>query len=343
MASAQRDERGTVLVTGAAGFIGANLCRELLNATQLDVVGYDNLNDYYDISLKHERLDMVRTAAGESGRFSFVQAGLEDAEALEQVFDERAPRLVVNLAAQAGVRWSIDHPRAYVDANLMGFFNILEACRNHPVEHLVYASSSSVYGMNSKTPFCEDDMTDAPVSLYAATKKSNELLAHSYTQLYGFPATGLRFFTVYGPAGRPDMAYFKFARKMAAGEPIELYNHGDMLRDFTYVDDVVHGIMLVIEQVLRQRPEQLHRVYNLGHGDPVELREFVQTLEDRLRAHGVVDGPTKVELLPMQPGDVLQTYADTSKFQRDFGFAPATDLRDGLEAFAAWFAGYLAR
>lgn len=334
---------GTVLVTGAAGFVGASLCRELLRTTQLAVVGYDDLNDYYDVALKRERLAMVREAAGEGGRFTFVQAGLEDAEALNRVFAEHNPQLVVNLAAQAGVRWSIDHPRAYVDANLVGFFNVLEACRNNDVRHLIYASSSSVYGKSAKTPFGEDDMTDEPVSLYAATKKADELLAHSYTQLFGFPATGLRLFTVYGPAGRPDMAYFKFALKMAAGEPIQLYNHGDMLRDFTYIDDVVHGIILVIEQALTRRPSKLHRVYNLGHGNPVELREFVQTLENRLRAHGVIDRPADIELLPLQPGDVLQTYADTSKFQRDFGFAPSTGLFDGLDAFAAWFAEYTAR
>jgi UDP-glucuronate 4-epimerase len=337
----------TVLVTGAAGFIGAFACRRLLAETGARVVGFDNMNDYYDVSLKEERLRMLEDASSESsGGFVFVRGDLADVPAVDELFYAHHPDIVVNLAAQAGVRYSLDNPRAYIDSNVSGFLNILEACRasmtgEHPVEHLVYASSSSVYGDTCEPPYSEEQRTDEPVSLYAATKKADELMAHAYAHLYGVPATGLRFFTVYGPMGRPDMAYFKFAEKMRAGNPIQVYNNGDMLRDFTYIDDVVTGVAAVLGHV--PAPDERgvrHKVYNIGNSAPVRLLDFIDTLERVLLEEGAILGPVARELLPMQPGDVYQTCADTSALQRDFGFAPGTPLEDGLRAFARWYGGY---
>lgn len=336
-----------VLVTGAAGFIGAFLCKRLLGQTGCQVVGYDNLSEYYDLRLKRARLEMLREADAGRGRFSFVHADLCNQGALEGVFSRHKPSIVVNLAAQAGVRWSIDHPRDYADSNLVGFLNVLECCRHHGVRHLVYASSSSVYGDSTEVPFSEDARCDAPVSLYAATKRSNELLAHSYAQLYGIPSTGLRFFTVYGPMGRPDMAYFKFADRMVAGLPIQLYNDGDMMRDFTYVEDIVDGLVRVLagdpprkeaEGPLAGTP---HRILNIGHGSPQGLGEFVRTLEDALRSRGIVTGEVSYESLPMQPGDVHVTFADTRRLEALYGYRPQTTLAEGLSAFADWYAGWV--
>lgn len=331
------EARKTVLVTGCAGFVGSFLCARLLCEENLRVVGLDNMYSYYDIELKRERLAMVQEAA--SGSFELVRADVDDADAVEEVFATYQPDVVVHLAAQAGVRYSLEAPRVYVKANVSGFLNVLEACRNHPVKHLVYASSSSVYGLNEKTPFSEQDKTDRPASLYAATKKAGELMAHAYANTFGVPSTGLRFFTVYGPMGRPDMAYYKFALLMKAGKPIQIYNGGNMLRDFTYVGDVVEGIRLVVARALEEPAgeEPVCRLYNLGHGSPVRLMDFVSTLEERLLAHGVISEPPVHELLPMQPGDVTQTYADTSAFQRDFGFVPQTSYEEGLDRFAEWF------
>ena len=342
----------TVLVTGAAGFIGAFLCRRLLEGGDASIVGIDNLNDYYDEGIKHDRLRMLAKAAGGSpddaapdgftvGRFSFVRGDLADYPLVDELFEKNGPDVVVNLAAQAGVRYSIDNPRAYVESNLIGFFNVLEACRRHPVEHLVYASSSSVYGANSKVPYSTDDKTDSPVSLYAATKKSNELMAHAYSKLYNIPATGLRFFTVYGPMGRPDMAYFKFTDRIVRGEPIQIYNMGNMRRDFTYVDDIVTGIEAVMGQPPAESETGVHHtVYNIGNSAPEDLMGFIGTLERVLVDEGVVERPTTHELLPMQPGDVYQTYADTAPLEQEFGFRPSTPLEQGLRAFARWYKEY---
>lgn len=351
----------TVLVTGAAGFIGAFLCKRLLETTDYKIVGYDNCNDYYDPGIKANRLRMIANAAGNEAaanglegfscnRFDFVRADLADEKAVNSVFEKYAPNIVVNLAAQAGVRYSIENPRAYVDSNLIGFFNILEACRHHPVEHLVYASSSSVYGGNKKIPFSEDDRVDSPVSLYAATKKSDELMANAYSKLYSIPATGLRFFTVYGPMGRPDMAYFGFTNKLLAGETIKIFNMGNCKRDFTYVDDIVEGI----QRVMAQPPKLLtgedglplaaHRVYNIGNSNPENLLDFVDTLQRVLVEEGVLpadfDFEAHRELVPMQPGDVPVTYADTSALERDTGFKPHTPLDEGLRSFARWYKSY---
>lgn len=341
-----------ILITGAAGFIGAFLGKRLLERGDVRVVGVDNLNDYYDVGIKEDRLRMLAEAAGGSaddvdltgfscGSFSFVKMDIADADAVERVFAEFTPDVVVNLAAQAGVRYSIDNPAAYVESNLIGFFNLLEACRHHPVEHLVYASSSSVYGANAKVPYSTEDMTDSPVSLYAATKKADELMAHAYSKLYGIPATGLRFFTVYGPMGRPDMAYFKFTNKIVHGEPIQIYNMGDMRRDFTYVDDIVIGVEAVMDRPPAETETGArHAVYNIGNNAPENLMGFVETLERVLAEEGVIEGPTAHELLPMQPGDVYQTYADTAPLERDFGFKPNTSLEDGLRKFARWYKRY---
>lgn len=338
-------------VTGAAGFIGANLCARLL-ADGWKVVGLDNINDYYDVGIKEDRLRTLAKAAGSTpekaslggfcaGAFEFVRGDLCDDALLERLFSAHDFDVVVNLAAQAGVRYSIENPRAYVDSNLVGFFNILEACRNHPVEHLVYASSSSVYGGNEKVPYAESDPVDHPVSLYAATKKANELMAHSYAKLYGIACTGLRFFTVYGPAGRPDMAYFKFTNKIVRGEPIQIYNMGDMRRDFTYVDDIVEGVVRVMNHIPSDcGTGARYKVYNIGGSQPVGLLDFVETLERVLVEEGVVDVPTKHELLPMQPGDVYQTYADATELERDLGFVPKVPLEEGLRVFATWYKGY---
>lgn len=330
-------------VTGAAGFIGSFLCKRLLETTDARIVGIDNMNDYYDVGIKEDRLRMLREADGDAGRFEFVRADIADGAAVERAFAENDPSIVVNLAAQAGVRYSIDNPRAYVDSNLVGFFNVLEACRHHPVEHLVYASSSSVYGGNEKVPYSESDQVDHPVSLYAATKKSNELMAHAYSKLYGIPATGLRFFTVYGPMGRPDMAYFKFTDKIVRGEPIQIYNMGDMRRDFTYIDDIVDGIVAVMGRAPEPSGTGARfKVYNIGNNQPESLTGFVDALERILAEEGVAHGPAARELLPMQPGDVYQTYADVSELERDFDFKPSTPLEDGLREFARWYKGYYA-
>lgn len=338
-----------VIVTGAAGFIGAFLCKRLIEDGDWDVVGLDNVNAYYDPGIKEDRLAMLRDADVE-GRFEFVRGDLCDAALVERLFAENGFDLVVNLAAQAGVRYSLENPKAYVDSNLVGFFNVLEACRHHPVRHLVYASSSSVYGGNEKVPFSEGDCVDAPVSLYAATKKANELMAHAYSKLYSIPATGLRFFTVYGPMGRPDMAYFKFADTLRANGPIKIYNMGDCRRDFTYVDDIVEGIVRVMgnaPQVCEGAdglPLPAHRIYNIGNSHPVQLLEFVDVLQRALVDEGVLpsdyDFEAHRELVPMQPGDVPVTYADTSALERDMGYKPSTSLEDGLRAFAKWYRAY---
>lgn len=341
--------KGTVLVTGAAGFIGSFLCRRLLLDTDCAVVGYDNCNDYYDIGIKRDRLAML-SDADDSGRFAFIKGDLADEDAVKKVFASYQPNIVVNLAAQAGVRYSIDNPRAYIDSNLIGFFNILEGCRRFPVEHLVYASSSSVYGGNEKVPFSEEDRVDSPVSLYAATKKSNELMAAAYSKLYDIPATGLRFFTVYGPMGRPDMAYYGFADKLRNGQSIQLYNHGDCYRDFTYIDDVVEGVMRVIDNAPAGGigsdglPLAAHRVYNIGNSRPESLLGFVDTLQRVLVEEGILpkdfDFEAHTELLPMQPGDVAITYADTSALEEAVGFKPDTPLEEGLREFAKWYGRY---
>lgn len=333
-----------ILVTGSIGFIGAFLCKRLLEETDAKIVGLDNVNAYYDPGIKEDRLRMIREADAD-GRFEFVKGDLCDAALIERLFAENDFDVVVNLAAQAGVRYSIDSPRDYVESNLVGFFNILEACRHHPVKHLVFASSSSVYGGNEKVPFSEADQVDHPVSLYAATKKSNELLAHAYSKLYGIPATGLRFFTVYGPMGRPDMAYFKFANTLRADGTIKIYNMGDCRRDFTYVDDIVEGVV----RVMGKAPEDCgtgarYKVYNIGNSQPVQLLEFVSTLQRVLVEEGVLpegyDFGAHRELVPMQPGDVAVTYADTSELERDFGYRPSTRLEDGLREFARWYKRY---
>lgn len=333
-----------VLLTGSAGFIGAFLCKRLLKDGGWDVVGLDSVNSYYDPGIKEDRLRMLREADA-NDRFVFVRGDLTDAALVERLFSENEFDVVVNLAAQAGVRYSIDNPKAYVDSNLIGFFNILEACRHHPVKHLVFASSSSVYGGNEKVPFSEAEQVDHPVSLYAATKKANELMAHAYSKLYGIPCTGLRFFTVYGPMGRPDMAYFKFADILRADGTIQIYNMGDCRRDFTYVDDIVEGVVRVMGRV----PEDCgtgarYKVYNIGNSEPVQLLEFVDTLQHVLVEEGVLpegyDFEAHRELVPMQPGDVVETYADCSELERDFGYHPATRLEDGLRAFAKWYREY---
>ncbi|MBQ9100510.1 MAG: GDP-mannose 4,6-dehydratase [Paludibacteraceae bacterium] len=338
----------TVLVTGAAGFIGSNLVLKLLKEFEgVRVIGLDNMNNYYDPKLKVERLANL----SEFSNFSFIKGSLEDKELIDSLFAKYQPAVVVNLAAQAGVRYSITNPSAYVESNIIGFFNILEACRNNPcVEHLVYASSSSVYGSNKKIPYCTDDKVDNPVSLYAATKKSNELMAHTYSKLYNIPTTGLRFFTVYGPAGRPDMAYFSFTNKLCKGETIEIFNYGNCKRDFTYIDDIVEGITRVMQHAPEKGvgedslPIPPYKLYNIGNNQPENLLDFVQILQEELVAAGVLpkdyDFEAHKKLVPMQPGDVPITYADTTPLERDFGFKPSTPLRKGLKAFAEWYAEY---
>lgn len=338
----------TILVTGAAGFIGSNLVLKLLKEFEgVRVIGLDNMNNYYDPKLKEERLANL----SEFSNFSFVKGSLEDKELIDLLFAKYQPAVVVNLAAQAGVRYSITNPSAYVESNIIGFFNILEACRNNPcVEHLVYASSSSVYGSNKKIPYCTDDKVDNPVSLYAATKKSNELMAHTYSKLYNIPTTGLRFFTVYGPAGRPDMAYFSFTNKLCKGETIEIFNYGNCKRDFTYIDDIVEGITRVMQHAPEKGvgedslPIPPYKLYNIGNNQPENLLDFVQILQEELVAAGVLpkdyDFEAHKKLVPMQPGDVPITYADTTPLERDFGFKPSTPLRKGLKAFAEWYAEY---
>lgn len=328
----------TVLVTGAAGFIGAFLTKRLLEQFPgINIIGIDNLNDYYDPALKQERLNML----ADNNRFTFVKGDISDRPALDQLFVRYHPHVVVNLAAQAGVRYSITNPEAYISSNLVGFFNILECCRHNKVEHLVYASSSSVYGSNKKVPYSTEDKVDNPVSLYAATKKSNELMAHAYSKLYGIPSTGLRFFTVYGPMGRPDMAYFSFTNKLVKGETIQIFNYGDMRRDFTYIDDIVTGVVNVMQNIPKETDDKVrYKVYNIGNHKPESLSDFVDTLEQCLIDEGVIAQPGKRELLPMQPGDVYQTFADTVDLEADFGFRPSTPLKDGLSCFAAWYRKY---
>ena len=338
----------TVLVTGAAGFIGANLVIELLRSVEgIHVVGVDNLNDYYDPSIKDYRLSEIERNVADGTKWTFIKGNIADRALIDELFAEYSFSVVVNLAAQAGVRYSITNPDVYIESNIIGFYNILEACRRYPVEHLVYASSSSVYGSNKKIPYSTDDKVDNPVSLYAATKKSNELMAHSYSKLYNIPSTGLRFFTVYGPAGRPDMAYFGFTNKLIRGETIEIFNFGNCKRDFTYVDDIVTGV----KHVMRNAPEKEigedglpvppYRVYNIGNNSPENLLDFVTILEEELLRAGVLpedyDFEAHKRLVPMQPGDVPITYADTSALERDFAFKPHTSLRDGLRKFAEWY------
>ena len=337
----------TILVTGAAGFIGSNLVKAIYK--QFDapkVVGVDNMNDYYDVRLKEERLSELQNYPD----FTFIKGNIADKALIDSVFSEYKPQIVVNLAAQAGVRYSITNPDAYIESNLIGFYNILEACRHNPVEHLVYASSSSVYGSNKKIPYSTDDKVDNPVSLYAATKKSNELMAHAYSKLYNIPSTGLRFFTVYGPAGRPDMAYFGFTDKLVKDDKIQIFNYGNCRRDFTYVDDIVEGVVRVMKKAPQKQvgedglPVPPYAVYNIGNNQPENLLDFVTILQEELVAAGVLpsdyDFEAHKELVPMQPGDVPVTYADTSALERDFGFKPSTSLREGLRAFAQWYSNY---
>lgn len=337
----------TVLVTGAAGFIGSNLAKRLLeDVPGIRVIGFDNVNDYYDVRLKEHRLEQL----SHYGNFTFIKGDLSDKEAVCGLFEQYRPKVVVNLAAQAGVRYSITHPDAYIQSNLIGFYNILEACRNYPVAHLVYASSSSVYGSNKKVPYSTDDKVDNPVSLYAATKKSNELLAHAYSKLYDIPSTGLRFFTVYGPAGRPDMAYFGFTNKLLAGDVIKIFNYGNCRRDFTYVDDIVEGVTRVMQGAPEKKtgedglPVPPYAVYNIGNGHPENLLEFVTILQEELVRAGVLpedyDFESHKELVAMQPGDVPVTYADTEALERDYGYKPSTPLREGLRRFAEWYKAF---
>ena len=334
----------TILVTGAAGFIGANLVKRLLtDEPAAKIIGIDSVNDYYDVRLKEYRLNELNR----NDSFTFIKGNIADKELINSIFEKYKPEVVVNLAAQAGVRYSITNPDAYIESNLIGFFNVLEACRNYPVEHLVYASSSSVYGSNKKVPYSTDDKVDNPVSLYAATKKSNELMAHAYSKLYNIPSTGLRFFTVYGPAGRPDMAYFGFTNKLVNGETIKIFNYGNCKRDFTYVDDIVEGVVRVMQGAPEKKngedglPIPPHAVYNIGNNQPENLLDFVQILSEELVQAKVLpedyDFEAHKELVPMQPGDVPITYADTDALERDYGFKPSTPLREGLRRFAEWY------
>lgn len=359
------DMRGkTVLVTGAAGFIGSNLVKRLFHDVKnIRVVGIDSMTDYYDVNIKRERLSEIDSLVSEVSKsvgkldrttegsnWEFVEASIANKAAVEKIFTENKIAVVVNLAAQAGVRYSITNPDAYVESNLIGFYNILEACRNNDVEHLVYASSSSVYGSNKKVPYSTDDKVDNPVSLYAATKKSNELMAHAYSKLYNIPSTGLRFFTVYGPAGRPDMAYFGFTNKLREGKTIQIFNYGNCKRDFTYVDDIVEGVVRVMQHAPEKAtgedglPVPPYKVYNIGNSAPENLLDFVTILQEELIAAKVLpsdyDFESHKELVPMQAGDVPVTFADTTPLEQDFGFRPSTPLRDGLRAFAQWYAKY---
>lgn len=369
-------EHKTVLVTGAAGFIGSNLVKRLLHDIEdIKVIGIDSMTDYYDVNIKRERLSEIARMVEESAstieapkkvaspieadslneaepahQWCFIEGSIADKELIEKIFTENNISVVVNLAAQAGVRYSITNPDAYIESNIIGFYNILEACRHHEVEHLVYASSSSVYGSNKKVPYSTDDKVDNPVSLYAATKKSNELMAHAYSKLYNIPSTGLRFFTVYGPAGRPDMAYFGFTNKLRKGETIQIFNYGHCKRDFTYVDDIVEGVVRIMQHAPEKAtgedglPVPPYKVYNIGNNSPENLLDFVTILQEELIAANVLpqdyDFEAHKELVPMQPGDVPVTYADTTPLEEDFGFRPSTPLRDGLRAFAQWYARY---
>ena len=334
----------TVFITGSSGFIGLNLAKRILT-TEPDtkVIGLDNMNDYYDVRIKEARLAELRKFEN----YTFIKGNLADKALINSIFEQYHPDIVVNLSAQAGVRYSITNPDAYIESNIIGFYNILEACRHYPVEHLVYASSSSVYGSNKKVPYCTDDKVDNPVSLYAATKKADELMAHAYSKLYNIPSTGLRFFTVYGPAGRPDMAYFGFTNKLLKGETIQIFNYGNCKRDFTYIDDIVEGVVRVMKKPPEKKngedglPIPPYAIYNIGNSNPENLLDFVQILSEELVRAGVLpanyDFETHKELVPMQPGDVPVTYADTSALERDFGFKPRTPLREGLRKFAEWY------
>ncbi len=350
--TAEKLRNKKILVTGAAGFIGSNLSMAILKSVEgASVTGIDNLNDYYDPSIKEYRLEQIEKTAEASGSgWTFIRGSIADKKLIEDLFRDGSFDIVVNLAAQAGVRYSIDHPDVYIESNIIGFYNILEACRHYPVEHLVYASSSSVYGGNDKIPFSEEDKVDHPVSLYAATKKSNELFAHTYSKLYDIPSTGLRFFTVYGPAGRPDMAYFSFTDKLRRGEKIRIFNYGNCKRDFTYVEDIVTGIMNVMSRAPEKSkgedglPVPPYRIYNIGNSSPENLMDFVRILGEELIRAGILDADYDLdghmELVPMQPGDVPVTYADTSRLEADFGFRPQTSLREGLRRFAEWYAEF---
>ena len=341
-------EGKTVLVTGAAGFIGSNLVKRLFHDVKdIKVVGIDSITDYYDVNIKYGRLKEIESLNRD---WIFVKANIADKSVINELFEKYNFSVVVNLAAQAGVRYSITNPDAYIESNLIGFYNILEACRHHEVEHLVYASSSSVYGSNKKVPYSTDDKVDNPVSLYAATKKSNELMAHAYSKLYNIPSTGLRFFTVYGPAGRPDMAYFGFTNKLREGKTIQIFNYGNCKRDFTYVDDIVEGVVRVMQHAPEKQagedglPIPPYKVYNIGNNSPENLLDFVTILQEELVRAGVLpkdyDFEAHKELVPMQPGDVPITYADTTPLEQDFGFKPSTSLRTGLRTFAEWYAKY---
>lgn len=341
----------TVLVTGAAGFIGSNLVKRLFNEfPDIKIVGIDSVTDYYDVNIKYGRLAEIEAL---NRNWTFVKASIADKSIVNDLFSEHHFAVVVNLAAQAGVRYSITNPDAYIESNLIGFYNILEACRHYEVEHLVYASSSSVYGSNKKVPYSTDDKVDNPVSLYAATKKSNELMAHAYSKLYNIPSTGLRFFTVYGPAGRPDMAYFGFTNKLVHGDTIKIFNYGNCKRDFTFVDDIVEGVVRVMQHAPEKQngedglPIPPYKVYNIGNSHPENLLEFVDILQQELLRAGVLpsdyDFDAHKELVPMQPGDVPVTYADTTPLEQDFGFKPSTPLREGLRKFAEWYRGYYAK
>ena len=341
-------ENKVVLVTGAAGFIGANLVKRLLaEFDSIKVIGIDSITEYYDVRLKYERLEELSVYGD---RFVFIKDSIAKKGVVDSIFTDHHPQVVVNLAAQAGVRYSITNPDAYIESNLIGFYNILEACRHYSVEHLVYASSSSVYRSNKKVPYSTDDKVDNPVSLYAATKKSNELMAHAYSKLYNIPSTGLRFFTVYGPCGRPDMAYFSFTNKLLKGETIQIFNYGNCKRDFTYIDDIVEGVVRIMQHAPEKKngddglPIPAYKVYNIGNNSPENLLDFVTILQDELIRAGVLpndyDFESHKELVPMQPGDVPVTYADTIPLEQDFGFKPSTSLREGLRKFAGWYAKY---
>lgn len=342
-------EGKTILVTGAAGFIGANLSKRLLSSVKnIQIIGIDSVNDYYDVRIKENRLKEIEALAKD---WVFIKGNIADKALVEETFAKYQPAVVVNLAAQAGVRYSITNPDAYIESNIIGFYNILEACRHHEVEHLVYASSSSVYGANKQIPYSTEDKVDNPVSLYAATKKSNELMAHAYSKLYNIPSTGLRFFTVYGPAGRPDMAYFGFTNKLREGKTIEIFNYGNCKRDFTYIDDVVEGIVRVMQHAPEKAngedglPIPPYKVYNIGNNTPESLLDFVTILQEELLAAGILpkdyDFEAHKKLVPMQPGDVPVTYADVSPLEKDFGYKPQTSLREGLRKFAEWYVTYM--
>ena len=340
-------DKKIILITGAAGFIGFFLSKRILEENKDNVViGYDNLNDYYDVRLKNERLQLL----DKFDNFVFIRGDLRDRKKIKEIFEKYSPDIVINLAAQAGVRYSITNPEEYIDSNIIGFFNLLECCRHsydsgeNGVKHLVYASSSSVYGLNKKVPYSVEDKVDNPVSLYAATKKSNELMAYAYSKLYDIPVTGLRFFTDYGPMGRPDMAYFSFADKMVKNEKIQIFNYGNMYRDFTYIDDIVDGILRIMKKVPKQDENGVkYKVYNIGNNKPESLMDFVKILENLLMSKNVIEKSVEKEYLPMQPGDVYQTYADISELKKDFGYAPNTRLEDGLEKFVDWYKEYLRR